>query len=77
MPCPQQVQSSVGCRLKTHKRLQETKRETTRMHPWFRDPKSAFYMDIHTFLGFIIGGFIWDIPILIFAYVLLGGPSGV
>ena len=26
-------------------------------------------------MGFIIRGFIWDIPILIFAYVLFGGPS--
>ena len=26
-------------------------------------------------MGFIIRGFIWDIPILIFAYVLLGGPT--
>ena len=26
-------------------------------------------------LGFIIRGFIWDIRILIFAYVLLGGPN--
>ena len=25
-------------------------------------------------MGFIIGGFIWDIPILIFAYVLFWGP---
>ena len=27
-----------------------------------------------TILGFFIRGFIWDIPILIFAYVVLGGP---
>ena len=26
-------------------------------------------------MGFIIRGFIWDIPILIFAYVLFGGPK--
>ena len=26
-------------------------------------------------MGFIIRGFIWDIPILIFASVLLGGPK--
>ena len=26
-------------------------------------------------MGFIIRGFIWDIPILIFAYVLFGGPN--
>ena len=41
-----------------------------------RDPKAqAFYGDILTLLGFIfIRGFIWDIPILIFAYVLFGGP---
>ena len=26
-------------------------------------------------MGFIIRGFIWDIPILIFAYVLFWGPS--
>ena len=25
-------------------------------------------------MGFFIRGFIWDIPILIFAYVLLRGP---
>ena len=25
-------------------------------------------------MGFIIRGFIWDIPILIFAYVLCWGP---
>ena len=25
-------------------------------------------------MTFIIKGFIWDIPILIFAYVLFGGP---
>ena len=30
------------------------------------------------FWGFIIRGFIWDIPILIFAYVLFwGGPKSV
>ena len=28
-----------------------------------------FYGDIPTLLGFIVRGFIWDIPILIFAYV--------
>ena len=27
-------------------------------------------------MGFIIRGFIWDIPTLIFAYVLFWGPSG-
>ena len=26
-------------------------------------------------MGFIITGFIWDIPILIFAYVLFSGPK--
>ena len=26
-------------------------------------------------MGFIIRGFIWDIPILIFAYVLFWGPK--
>ena len=26
-------------------------------------------------MGFIIKEFIWDIPILIFAYVLFSGPS--
>ena len=42
-------------------------------------PKSAeaeaFYGDIPTLLGFIIRGLIWDIPILIFAYVLFWGPK--
>ena len=31
--------------------------------------------DIPTLLGFTIRGFIWDIPILIVAYVLFWGPS--
>ena len=31
--------------------------------------------DIPTLMGFIIRGFIWDIPILIFAYVLFWGPN--
>ena len=35
---------------------------------------SFFYGDIPTLLGFFIRGFIWDIPILIFAYVLFWGP---
>ena len=26
-------------------------------------------------MGFIIRGFIWDIPILLFAYVLFRGPN--
>ena len=30
--------------------------------------------DVPTLLGFIIRGFIWDIPVLIFAYVLFWGP---
>ena len=38
-------------------------------------PMKAFYRDIPTLLGFIMRGFIWDIPILIFAYVLFGGPT--
>ena len=29
-------------------------------------------ISLYTLLGFIITGFIWDIPILIFAYVLFG-----
>ena len=37
-----------------------------------RSSASAPCRDIPTLLGFIIRGFIWDIPILIFAYVLLG-----
>ena len=36
--------------------------------------KHKCYRDIPTLLGFIIRGFIWDIPILIFAYVLFWGP---
>ena len=31
-------------------------------------------MDIPTLSGFSVRGFIWDIPILIFAYVLSWGP---
>ena len=31
----------------------------------------AFYRDIPTLFGFIVRGFMWDIPILILAYVLL------
>ena len=34
-----------------------------------------FHRDILALLGFIVRGFIWDIPILIFAYVLFLGPS--
>ena len=30
---------------------------------------------IPTLMGFIIRGFVWDIPILIFAYVLFSGPN--
>ena len=30
---------------------------------------------IHTMLGLIITGFLWDIPILVFAYVLFGALS--
>ena len=41
------------------------------LHPIFRGPQNR---DIPTLLGFIIRGFVWDIPILIFAYVLFGGP---
>ena len=32
------------------------------------------YRDIPTLFGFFIRGFLWDIPILILAYVLFGGP---
>ena len=35
------------------------------------------YRDIPTVSGFIIRGFIWAIPILIFAYVLVWGPREV
>ena len=31
--------------------------------------------DIHTLLGFFIRGFIWDIPVLMFACVLFSGPT--
>ena len=41
-------------------------------------PKKAisiiFFCDIPTFLCLIIRGFIWDVPTLIFACVLFGGP---
>ena len=44
-----------------------------------RDPKKHISINIlkaiPTLLGFIIRGFIWDIPILIFAYVLFWGPN--
>ena len=30
------------------------------------------YRDVPTLLGFMIRGLIWDIPVLIFAYVLFG-----
>ena len=42
---------------------------------FIRDPNSteaeAFYRDIPTLFGFIIRGFIWDIPILFFLMCLL------
>ena len=44
-----------------------------------RDPKAHKHKhlirDIPTLLGFMIRGFIWDIPILVFAYVVFLGPS--
>ena len=42
---------------------------------WGSGFQEAFYGDISTLSGFFIRGFIWDIPILIFAYVLFWGPS--
>ena len=46
---------------------------------YIRDPKSteaeAFCRDIPTLLALLLRGFIWDISILIFAYVLFWGPT--
>ena len=52
------------------------------LHDVVQGPKkhtsiSLVYKDVPALWGFIVRGFIWDIPILIFAYVLLLGPSGV
>ena len=33
--------------------------------------------DIPAFLGSIIGGFVWDIPVLFFAYALSWSPKGI